>query len=271
MPTPMTSAGSTPALARTSGIGRLEDPQVVVGILERPVGRQDDVAVRERQPLVDDAVAIRLDGGRETGAVGDVDEDGAAGLGPEVDADRVPAHRRSPRLVGGVPAAWWPRSAGTHLWTDPRSVIVPANVHDTRYPTSQARREASPAATRRGPRPVQDHETGSRSTRSPACAGSPRRRSRGSSTSARTCRPETRAAVEAAIAATGFQPSAVARSLVQRRSQTLGVIVAGPALLRCRPDAQRDHRGVPGGGLRPPAQGDREHRHRATSRRSSSS
>ena len=39
--------------------------------------------------------------------------------------------------------------------------------------------------------------------------------------------PETRQAVEAAIAATGFQPSAVARSLVQRRSQTLGVIVAG--------------------------------------------
>jgi LacI family transcriptional regulator len=39
--------------------------------------------------------------------------------------------------------------------------------------------------------------------------------------------PRTRAAVEAAIAATGFQPSAVARSLVQRRSQTLGVVVAG--------------------------------------------
>lgn len=39
--------------------------------------------------------------------------------------------------------------------------------------------------------------------------------------------PETRAAVEAAIAAVGFQPSAVARSLVQRRSYTLGVIAAG--------------------------------------------
>ncbi len=38
---------------------------------------------------------------------------------------------------------------------------------------------------------------------------------------------ETRAAVEAAIAATGYRPSAVARSLVQRRSRTLGVIVAG--------------------------------------------
>lgn len=39
--------------------------------------------------------------------------------------------------------------------------------------------------------------------------------------------PETRAAVEAAIAAVGFQPSAVARSLVHRRSHTLGVIAAG--------------------------------------------
>ena len=39
--------------------------------------------------------------------------------------------------------------------------------------------------------------------------------------------PETRRSVEAAIAEHGFQPSAVARSLVQRRSQMLGVIVAG--------------------------------------------
>jgi LacI family transcriptional regulator len=39
--------------------------------------------------------------------------------------------------------------------------------------------------------------------------------------------PETRRAVEAAIAAVGFQPSAVARSLVQRRSLTLGVIMSG--------------------------------------------
>ncbi len=38
---------------------------------------------------------------------------------------------------------------------------------------------------------------------------------------------ETRLAVEAAIAATGFRPSAVARSLVHGRSRTLGVVVAG--------------------------------------------
>jgi len=37
----------------------------------------------------------------------------------------------------------------------------------------------------------------------------------------------TRAAVEAAIASAGFQPSEVARSLVQRRSQTIGIVVAG--------------------------------------------
>ena len=39
--------------------------------------------------------------------------------------------------------------------------------------------------------------------------------------------PATRLAVEAAIASVGFRPSAVARSLVQRRSQTLGVVVTG--------------------------------------------
>ncbi len=39
--------------------------------------------------------------------------------------------------------------------------------------------------------------------------------------------PETRASVEAAIAQHGFQPSAVARSLVRRRSQMIGVIAAG--------------------------------------------
>jgi DNA-binding LacI/PurR family transcriptional regulator len=38
---------------------------------------------------------------------------------------------------------------------------------------------------------------------------------------------ETRRAVEAAIEEQGFQPSAVARSLVQRRSQMIGVIAAG--------------------------------------------
>jgi LacI family transcriptional regulator len=39
--------------------------------------------------------------------------------------------------------------------------------------------------------------------------------------------PGTRAQVEAAIAAMGFRPSAVARSLVQRQSRTLGVLAAG--------------------------------------------
>ena len=39
--------------------------------------------------------------------------------------------------------------------------------------------------------------------------------------------PDTREAVEKAIAEMGFQPSALARSLVQQRSYTLGVVTAG--------------------------------------------
>ena len=39
--------------------------------------------------------------------------------------------------------------------------------------------------------------------------------------------PETREAVEKAIAQVGYHPSALARSLVQQRSYTLGVIIAG--------------------------------------------
>jgi len=39
--------------------------------------------------------------------------------------------------------------------------------------------------------------------------------------------PETRIAIEKAIAELGYQPSALARSLVQQRSYTLGIIIAG--------------------------------------------
>ena len=61
--------------------------------------------------------------------------------------------------------------------------------------------------------------------------------------------PETRRAVEAAIAEHGFQPSAVARSLVQRRSQMLGVIVAGLRYFGVGADGQRHRRGGRGGRL----------------------
>ena len=83
--------------------------------------------------------------------------------------------------------------------------------------------------------------------------------------------PETRAAVEAAIAAAGFQPSAVARSLVQRRSQTLGVIAAGLRYFGVAQTLNGITEESEASGLRAPAQGDREHRRPSTSCRSSSS
>ena len=46
MPMPMMSAGSTPASRMTAGTAVLQHVEVVVGVLERPVGRQDDVLVR---------------------------------------------------------------------------------------------------------------------------------------------------------------------------------------------------------------------------------
>ncbi len=78
--------------------------------------------------------------------------------------------------------------------------------------------------------------------------------------------PQTREAVEAAIAATGFQPSAVARSLVQRRSQTLGVVVAGLRYFGVAQTLNGITEEAQAAGYGAPAQGDRQHRngrHRA--------
>ena len=51
--------------------GFLERPDVVLGILERPVGLEAHVVVGRRQVLVDHAVPVCVDGGRELAAVGD--------------------------------------------------------------------------------------------------------------------------------------------------------------------------------------------------------
>ena len=50
------------------------------------------------QVLVDDAVRVLVDRGRQLGAGRDVDQDGPAGLGAEVDADGVAVtiRRRGP-------------------------------------------------------------------------------------------------------------------------------------------------------------------------------
>ena len=68
----------------------LERADVVVGVLERPVGLEHDVVVWRGQVLVDHPVAIGIDGGCELASVVAVDEHRASRFGAEVDADRVP-------------------------------------------------------------------------------------------------------------------------------------------------------------------------------------
>ena len=146
-----------------------------------------------------------------------------------------------------------------------RTVIVPDNVHGARYRTSLSGVEASPIDDVPGTDACTS-TAGSPSRRSPACAGvstqtvsrvinkrpdvSPadargrRGGHRGDGVPAERGRPQPR-------------PSPVADARRHRRR---------PALLRRRPDPQRDHRGGAGGRLRRPAQGDRQlrdRRHRA--------
>ena len=82
-------------LREDGGNGLLEDAEVVLGILERPIRWQANLAIGQGQALVDHAVAVRRHGRGDLLPVGNVDQDGAPGLGPEVDPDRVPAHRCS--------------------------------------------------------------------------------------------------------------------------------------------------------------------------------
>ena len=75
--------------------GVLERPQVVLGVLQRPVGLQPNVIVRLRQAFVDDTVCVRVRRGGELAPVRAVDEDGAPRLGAEV--ERRPRMRRPSR------------------------------------------------------------------------------------------------------------------------------------------------------------------------------
>ena len=111
--------------------GRLEDAQVVVGVLEGPVGRQDDPLVGGRQVLVDDAVAVRLDGGRELRP--------SATSTSTARPDSVPkstpiAYRLTVAPLDSrqaLPRPGDPRLAERDACRSMRrSVIVPANVHD---------------------------------------------------------------------------------------------------------------------------------------------
>ncbi len=86
--------------------GRPDRRDIVGRVLERPIGLEDDVVVWSRQPAVDDAVGVRVDGRRQLRAGRHVDHHRAPGLGPEVDADgdrhRAPSPSSSSRPPPGV-------------------------------------------------------------------------------------------------------------------------------------------------------------------------
>ncbi len=84
-----------PDSAQDLGHGVLQSADVVGGVLQSPLRLELDMTMRCRQALADDAVCVLADSGRDLTAVGDVDEDGAAGLGPEVDPECVPAAQGS--------------------------------------------------------------------------------------------------------------------------------------------------------------------------------
>ena len=60
MPIPITSIRVDAGLGENPRDGVLERPQVVLRVLQRPVRLQPNVIVRRRQPLVDDAVGVRI-------------------------------------------------------------------------------------------------------------------------------------------------------------------------------------------------------------------
>ena len=81
----MTSAGSTPAAATAAGTARAQHVDVVVGHLQRPLGRQR--RRRRGSVPVEDGVRVLVHGAAQLGAVADPHDDGPAGQRAEVDAD----------------------------------------------------------------------------------------------------------------------------------------------------------------------------------------
>ncbi len=69
-------------LAQNSRNGLLQDFHIVMWILERPLGRQRHCTAGEA--VVDHAVGVGMDGGRDLGSIADVDEDGPPGRCSEI-------------------------------------------------------------------------------------------------------------------------------------------------------------------------------------------
>ncbi len=82
MPRPMTSAGLIAAFLQDRRDGALEHFDVVIRVLQRPIRFEAHVGIR--QPFVDDAVSVNMDGGRNLAPIGDIDQKRTSRFGTEV-------------------------------------------------------------------------------------------------------------------------------------------------------------------------------------------
>ena len=95
--------------------GESERVQVVIRVLQRPIGPEDDVVVGRRKARVDDAVAVVVDLDAAFASVGHVDQHGSRRFRPEVDADAV-----ATRVHGRAPPGLGPRWPDDDLEAAPR-------------------------------------------------------------------------------------------------------------------------------------------------------
>ncbi len=98
MPTPIDIGGVDAALLKNCRDRVLKDLEVVIRVLQRPIGLQADAAAR--QALIDHAVGIVVDRRGDLAAIGDIDQQRAPRLSTEIHADCVLATTHVDILLG---------------------------------------------------------------------------------------------------------------------------------------------------------------------------